>query len=349
MKAMILAAGLGTRLGALTEQRPKALIELHGKALLKLVIDRLAAHGFRDIIINIHHFAGQIREYLAANQNFGLHIELSDESGLLLDTGGGIKKAAWFFDDGAPFLVHNVDIISNIDLAQLYAAHQSSGALATLCCSARPSSRQFLFNPQQRLCGWQNVDTGERIIALDTRQRLTPAAFSGIHVISPALVARMPQSGAFSIVDAYLQLASRALIMRFDASSANVTDVGKPEALEAVRSRQYAVCSKQGAVGSSQLAVGSRQSAVASRQPTAYCLLPTANCRLLTLPFILLVKFYQLCISPLKPPSCRFEPTCSQYALEALRRHGVVKGLYLSVRRILRCHPWGGHGYDPVP
>jgi putative membrane protein insertion efficiency factor len=128
--------------------------------------------------------------------------------------------------------------------------------------------------------------------------------------------------------------------MRFDASNAEVTDVGKPEALAqaAVNSKQYAVRSKQYAVNNMQHVL-----------PIADCRLATTGYRLLALPFILVVKFYQLCISPLKPPSCRFEPTCSQYALEALRKHGVVKGLYLSVRRILRCHPWGGHGYDPVP
>jgi NDP-sugar pyrophosphorylase family protein len=212
-------------------------VELHGKTLLEIVLNRLAAHGFREIIINIHHFAGQIREYLAAHQNFGLHLELSDESGQLLDTGGGIKKAAWFFADGQPFLVHNVDIISNINLAQLYAAHRAGGAMATLCCTARPSSRYFLFNAQHRLCGWQNVKTGERIITLDAPQPPTPAAFNGIHVINPALVARMPQDGAFSIVDAYLQLSPHALIQCFDAPRAEVIDVGKPDALALAQAR----------------------------------------------------------------------------------------------------------------
>jgi NDP-sugar pyrophosphorylase family protein len=237
MKAMILAAGLGTRLGLLTGKRPKALVELHGKTLLEIALNRLAAHGFRKIIINIHHFAGQIREYLAAHQNFGLRLELSDESGQLLDTGGGIKKAAWFFADGQPFLVHNVDIISNINLAQLYAAHQAGSAMATLCCTARPSSRYFLFNAQHQLCGWQNVKTDERIITLDAPQPLTPAAFNGIHVIDPALVARMPPGGAFSIVDAYLQLSPHALIQCFDAPHAEVIDVGKPDALAQAQAR----------------------------------------------------------------------------------------------------------------
>jgi NDP-sugar pyrophosphorylase family protein len=231
MKAIILAAGLGTRLGPLTEKQPKALIEIQGRTLLEMVLKRLAAHGFTEIIINVHHFAAQVKAYLAAHRNFGLHIELSDESGQLLDTGGGIKKAAWFFTDGQPFLVHNVDILSNVDLAVLYAAHRASGAMATLCCTARLSSRYFLFDAHHRLCGWQNVKTGERKITVETPQPLVPMAFSGIHVIDPKLTALMPQNGAFSIVDAYLQLSPQVVIQCFAAPHAEIIDVGKPEAL----------------------------------------------------------------------------------------------------------------------
>jgi NDP-sugar pyrophosphorylase family protein len=231
MKAMVLAAGLGTRLGALTERQPKALVEIQGKTLLEIVLKKLAAHGFREVIINIHHRAAQIKAYLAARQNFGLHLELSDESGQLLDTGGGIRKAAWFFDDGKPFLVHNVDIISNIDLAQVYAAHQAAGAMATLCCTARSSSRRFLFDGHNRLCGWQNVKTGVQKITVSAPHPLRPMAFNGIHVIDPELIARMPPTGAFSIVDAYLQLSPQALITCFDAPHVEITDAGKPDAL----------------------------------------------------------------------------------------------------------------------
>ena len=237
MKAMILAAGLGTRLGSLTENQPKALVDIQGKTLLEIVLKRLAAHGFDEIIINVHHFAGQIKAYLAAHRNFGLHLELSDESGQLLDTGGGIRKAAWFFDDGKPFLVHNVDIISNVDLSALYAAHRASDAMATLCCTARPSLRYFLFDAQNRLCGWQNVKTGEQKITVDAPLPLRPMAFNGIHIINPALVVRMPQSGAFSIVGAYLQLSPHALIKGFDAPHACITDAGKPEALAQLQTR----------------------------------------------------------------------------------------------------------------
>ena len=238
MKAMILAAGLGTRLGALTEKQPKALVTIQGRTLLEIVVRKLVSYGFDEIIINVHHFAGQIEAYLAAHRNFGLRLALSDESGQLLDTGGGIRKAAWFFDDGKPFLVHNVDIISDIDLAQVYAAHLASGAMATLCCTARQSSRYFLFDAGGRLCGWQNVKTGERKITVVAPTPLRPMAFNGIHVIDPALMAAYkPQSGAFSIVDAYLQLSPHALIKGFDAPHACITDAGKPEALAQLQSR----------------------------------------------------------------------------------------------------------------
>jgi NDP-sugar pyrophosphorylase family protein len=237
MKAMILAAGLGTRLGALTANRPKALVEIQGRTLLEIALRRLAAHGFDEVIINIHHFAEQIRAYLAAHGDFGLRLALSDESGALLDTGGGIRRAAWFFDDGKPFLVHNVDIVHNVDLTQLYAAHRASGAIATLCCSARRSARYFLFDAQQRLCGWQNVQTGERRITAAAPPPLRPMAFNGIHVISPELMAHIPPAGAFSIVEAYLQLSPHAPVVCFDASQAEVTDAGKPGTLALLQAR----------------------------------------------------------------------------------------------------------------
>ncbi|MDR3236292.1 MAG: nucleotidyltransferase family protein [Prevotellaceae bacterium] len=226
MKAMILAAGLGTRLAPLTDTRPKALVMLKGKTLLETVVQKLIAYRFNEIIINVHHFAGQIKDFLDAHQNFGIRIAVSDESGQLLDTGGGIKKAAWFFDDGQPFLVHNVDIISNINLAWLYESHLASEAAVTLACSVRESSRCFLFDNQQRLCGWKNKKTGEQKITVASAHPLTPMAFNGIHVINPPVTGKLPQ-GAFSIVDAYLKLAPEAVIKAFDASNYSVVDVGK--------------------------------------------------------------------------------------------------------------------------
>jgi NDP-sugar pyrophosphorylase family protein len=233
MKAMILAAGLGTRLGSLTASRPKALVELNGTPLLALVIQRLQLFGFDEIIINIHHFAEQIIQYLQRHNNFGLRISISDEREMLLDTGGGIKKAEWFFNNGQPFLVHNVDIISSIDLKALYQYHHDTQAMATLACKERSSSRYFLFDRQQRLCGWENNQTGEQKIAIPVSlDELQQMAFSGIHVIRPELLRQIRQTGAFSIIDIYLHLAASNLINCFDICEADVTDVGKPEQLQ---------------------------------------------------------------------------------------------------------------------
>ena len=235
MKAMILAAGLGTRLGTLTANCPKALVELNGKPLLSLVIQRLQLFGFNEIIINVHHFAEQIIQYLQAHNNFGLQISISDEREMLLDTGGGIKKAEWFFNNEQPFLVHNVDIVSNIDLKALYQYHLGTQAMATLACKERASSRYFLFDKQQRLCGWENIQTGEQKIAIPvSSDEVRRMAFSGIHVIRSELLRQIRQTGAFSIVDTYLQLASTNLINCYDIGDADIVDVGKPEQLQSI-------------------------------------------------------------------------------------------------------------------
>src|SRR5664280_1226211 len=161
MKAMIFAAGLGTRLKPVTDNLPKALVPIAGKPLLEHVILKLKSAGFDEIIVNIHHFPDQIIDFLKANNNFSIRIEVSDERNLLLDTGGGIRRAAWFFDDEKPFLVHNVDILSNVDLKELYQQHLRSNSLATLVVSKRDTFRYLLFNDDNRLCGWINEKTGE--------------------------------------------------------------------------------------------------------------------------------------------------------------------------------------------
>ncbi|MDR0296235.1 MAG: nucleotidyltransferase family protein [Prevotellaceae bacterium] len=235
MKAMILAAGLGTRLGTLTANRPKALVELNGTPLLSLVVQRLQRFGFDEIIINVHHFAEQIIQYLQAHNNFGLQISISDEQEALLDTGGGIKNAEWFFNDGQPFLVHNVDIISSIDLKALYQHHLDTQAMATLACKERVSSRYFLFDKQQRFCGWENNRTGEQKSAIPiSSDEVRRMAFSGIHVIRPELLRQIRQTGAFSIIDTYLQLATANLINGYDVGDTDVVDVGKQEQLKSI-------------------------------------------------------------------------------------------------------------------
>ena len=208
---MVLAAGLGTRLRPLTDNRPKALVELAGRTLLEITLGRLRSFGIREVIVNAHHFADQIVDYLKANANFGMRIEISRED-VLLDTGGGLKKAAWFFlEDSAradePFLLHNVDVISTIDFAKMIQAHKANKALATLAVQKRESSRQLLFDQHLQLCGRVAGSDREPEIVGPSR-RLEPLAFSGIHVISPRLLSMLTQIGVFSIVTSYLQFAS---------------------------------------------------------------------------------------------------------------------------------------------
>lgn len=233
MKAMIFAAGLGTRLKPLTDTMPKALVPVAGKPMLEHVICKLKEAGFDEIVINVHHFAGQIIDFLKTNDNFGLTMHISDETDKLLDTGGGIKKAASFFDE--PFLIHNVDILSNINLKSLYNYHLASRNDATLLVSPRKTVRYLLFNEGNHLCGWVNKDT------LQTKPEgfvYQPAvqkeyAFSGIHVISPTLFNYMDDnwSGKFSIMDFYLQKCHEAQIGSYAKENLQLIDIGKPETL----------------------------------------------------------------------------------------------------------------------
>jgi len=234
MKAMILAAGLGTRLRPLTDTRPKALVEIGGRTLLEYVLMRLSGFGVTEVIINVHHFADQIADYLAANRNFGMRIELSREPELL-DTGGGLKKAAWFFLESSaaeePFFVHNVDVISTIDLGRMLQAHRDNGGLATLAVAKRSSSRQLLFDNAQELCG-RRVD-GLGYDPVRPGGLLRARAFAGIHVISPRIFSLMrDEEGAFSIIDAYLRLAAQDVrILGFRVDEYFWRDVGNLIAL----------------------------------------------------------------------------------------------------------------------
>lgn len=239
MKAMIFAAGLGSRLRPLTDNLPKALVPIGGKPLLQHVIEKLKEAGVTEIIINLHHFAEQIIDFVERRDRFGIRIEFSDERDQLLNTGGAIKKAAWFFDDGRPFLVHNVDILSNIDLGGLLNHHHESRAQATLVCSARATSRYLLFDERGRLTGWMNEKSGEVKSPFpdfdpSSYQKL---AFSGIHMIDPALIDCMKDwPRAFSIIDFYLDLCQKAPILSATPPGYRMIDVGKPEAIaEATR------------------------------------------------------------------------------------------------------------------
>ena len=231
MKAMILAAGLGTRLRPLTNDRPKALVEVAGRTLLEIALARLRAFGVSEAIVNAHHFAEMIVEYLKANSNFGMKIEVSREEELL-DTGGGLKKAAHFFGDSdEPFILHNVDVISEIDLGQMARQHKEQNALATLAVQERTTSRYLLFDDAGLLCGRRAGRDGPVEMARPA-ERFEPLAFSGIHVISPRIFGKMTEQGAFSIIDAYLRLAAEGeRIAAFRADGAYWRDLGRPESV----------------------------------------------------------------------------------------------------------------------
>ena len=231
MKAMILAAGLGTRLQPLTNEKPKALVEIEGKPLLEIMINKLIAFGCSEIIVNVHHFAGQIIEFLKIKKDFNIRIEVSDESELLLDTGGGIKKARWFFDDGRDFPVINVDVLTDLDLKAMMFYHQEKNALATVAVRNRPTNRYFLFDDGMRLCGWMNNNSGEKIVARDEGDRLSPLAFSGIHVVNPQIFNLIKFEGRFSIVDLYLDLAKHFDIFGYRHDHGYWVDVGKGSAV----------------------------------------------------------------------------------------------------------------------
>ncbi|MGH9539574.1 MAG: nucleotidyltransferase family protein [Terriglobales bacterium] len=230
---MILAAGLGTRLRPLTDDRPKALVEVGNRTMLEIALSRLREFGIREVIINVHHFAEMVLEYLEANHNFGMHIEVSREN-LLLDTGGGLKQAAYFFCNGGgnsdePFILHNVDVISNIDLRRMTHFHAENQALATLAVQDRATSRYLLFDQHMQLRGRRS---GREPLteAVRSGPALSALAFSGIHAISRRFLGMLSEEGVFSIIDSYLRLAAQGeKIMAFRADEYYWRDLGKPD------------------------------------------------------------------------------------------------------------------------
>lgn len=232
MRAMVLAAGLGTRLRPLTNTRPKALVEVNGRTLLELTLTRLRSFGIREVIINVHHFADMMVDYLKDHQNFGMRIEISHEPELL-DTGGGIKKAGWFFLEGGsdePFIVHNVDVITNIDITRMLEFHHQHQALATVAVQKRETSRYLLFDDHLQLCGRRiGKETTELAPGSQPKYEL---AFACIHMISPRLLPMLKEEGSFSIIPAYLRLAAEdKKILAFRADESYWRDVGSPEHL----------------------------------------------------------------------------------------------------------------------
>jgi NDP-sugar pyrophosphorylase family protein len=237
MKAMILAAGLGTRLRPLTDDRPKALVEIAGRTMLEITLSRLRAAGAREVIINVHYFADMILDYLKKNKNFGMRIEISREE-TLLDTGGGLKKAANFFleppqNSEAPFILHNVDVISSIDLPRMLQFHSDNNALATLAVQHRETSRYLLFDEHHQLCGRRSTALDRKDEIARPSQSATPLAFSGIHIISPRLLPLITEQGVFSIIATYLRLAAQGeKIIAFPSDEYYWRDLGRPADVE---------------------------------------------------------------------------------------------------------------------
>jgi NDP-sugar pyrophosphorylase family protein len=231
MKAMILAAGLGTRLKPWTDHHPKALALVNNKSLLQRNVEYLQKYGIKDVVVNVHHFADQIKNAVQINAGWGSKISISDESNEVLETGGGLIKAASLFDSRESFVLMNVDILTDLDLAEMISYHQKHQPLATLATTTRDTSRYFLFDHNDELCGWRNVNTGDEKGNISSRKDLQQKAFSGVHIINPAIFSLAKQQGKFSMVDVYLSLMNTQVIKSFDHSISNFIDVGKPESI----------------------------------------------------------------------------------------------------------------------
>ena len=230
-KAMIFAAGLGTRLKPFTERHPKALAPVNGKPLLQRNIEYMSSYGIKDLIVNVHHFADQIIDFLQSNKSFGLNIDISHEIEGPLETGGGLQHAKWYFENSdKPFFVMNADILTKLDLQAMYDYHVTKKGIATLAVTKRNSSRNFLFDNDQLLTGWENSLTGEQKIARQANC-MHKAAFTCVHVIEPRMIDIIRQEGKFSIIDAYLDLAKTEPIYVYDHTGDVVVDVGKPESI----------------------------------------------------------------------------------------------------------------------
>lgn len=231
MKAMILAAGTGTRLKPLTDNCPKALIRIGDYTLLEIVIRRLAGAGIKSLVINVHHFSGQVIDFLRSNNNFGLEISISDESGELLDTGGAIKNAASFLAQEETVLVHNIDILSNMNFGNLIRFHEESNALMTLAVKDRPTTRSLLVDASGRLCGWEYPEKKLAILTRDNRKGLKATAFSGIYAFSTRLLEKFPEEKVFGFIPWILDLAASERIITWDQSPAFWYEAGRTEAI----------------------------------------------------------------------------------------------------------------------
>ena len=233
MKAMVFAAGLGTRLGKITQGIPKALVRINGRSVLELAVEMVTSGGFDDIIVNVHHFADRVIEEVKELEKKGYRITVSDEREELLETGGGLYKARWFFDRN-PFLVYNTDIITDLNIRSLYACHLKNKGLATLAVMNRSDTRFFLVDNKGLLKGWTNKSTGEKILCDNSGAILTEAAFCGIHVIEPSVFDYMSE-GHYSLTTLYVRLAETQKIFTMPQGEIYWADIGNREDLEEVR------------------------------------------------------------------------------------------------------------------
>jgi NDP-sugar pyrophosphorylase family protein len=233
MKAMILAAGLGTRLKPWTDSHPKALAVVNGKSLLQRNIEYLQKFGITDVVVNVHHFADQLVKAIEENKGWGSSVEISEETNEVLETGGGLMKASSLLNNGGSFVLMNTDILTDIDLGEMISHHVSYQPVATLATSDRQTSRYLLFNHQQNLCGWRNVQTMEEKKSIASSVNLQQRAFNGIHVIDPRIFSAVTQQGKFSMIDVYLSLMDEHIIKSYDVSTSLFIDVGKPQSLSA--------------------------------------------------------------------------------------------------------------------
>jgi MurNAc alpha-1-phosphate uridylyltransferase len=230
MKAMIFSAGLGTRFKPWTDKHPKALALVNGKSLLQRNIEYLQQFGIKDVVVNVHHFAEQIIQAIKANNGWGSNIIISNESGQLLETGGGLLNAKELFTPGERFITCNVDILTNLDIDKLIAFHEQHQPLISFAVSERKTSRYLLFDEEMRLSGWRNTKTGEEKIVIK-KSPLLEKAYSCVVIFEYDIFKLIPFTGKFSLIDVYLQLAPQHLIMGYDHTGDKLVDVGKPESI----------------------------------------------------------------------------------------------------------------------
>ncbi|MEO6488928.1 MAG: sugar phosphate nucleotidyltransferase [Ferruginibacter sp.] len=229
-RAMIFAAGLGTRFKPWTDSHPKALALINGKSLLQRNIEYLQRYGITDVVVNVHHYADQVMNAVNENNGWGSNIMISDETNEVLETGGGLLKAKEFLSNGMPFITLNADILTDLNLGDLASAHIKKDALITFGVTNRSSSRYFLFDEDNRLCGWRNKNTGEEKIAVKN-DTLIEKAYSCAVVFEPSVFDLIQQRGKFSLVETYLSLAPGHLILGYDHSGDKLVDVGKTESI----------------------------------------------------------------------------------------------------------------------